>query len=26
LEPELKDENEQYRRILMETVEKIVAN
>ena len=26
LEPELKDENEQYRKILMETVEKIVSN
>lgn len=26
LEPELRDENEQYRRVLMETIEKIVAN
>jgi splicing factor 3B subunit 1 len=26
LEPELRDENEQYRRILMETVEKIILN
>ena len=25
LEPELKDENEQYRKILMETIEKIVS-
>lgn len=25
LEPELRDENEQYRRILMETIEKIVS-
>jgi len=26
LEPELRDESEQYRRILMETIEKIVSN
>jgi splicing factor 3B subunit 1 len=26
LEPELKDENEAYRKILMETLEKIIAN
>ena len=26
MEPELRDENEQYRRILMETIEKIVIN
>ena len=26
LEPELKDENESYRKILMETIEKIVSN
>ena len=26
LEPELRDENEQYRKILMETIEKIILS